>query len=274
MVNYNGTLLKQKQGGFSFENRGFHYGDSLFETLRVREGKIRFVEDHYFRLMASMRMLRMQIPMHFTYEYFHAQLSVLLEALMGQEISRLKCSVFRKDGGRYKPLSNEIEFLIQASAEKGPKKINYTIDLYKDHFVNSGMLSTVKSSDRLLNVLSSLYAEENDLDNCVLLNEKKHLVECSNANLFLVLGNVVKTPPLSDGCIKGVSRKKILEILETHPTYSSEEVSISPFDLQRADEVFLTNVITGVQSVTHFRKKSYATVVGTKLSAAFEALSS
>jgi branched-chain amino acid aminotransferase len=130
----------------------------------------------------------------------------------------------------------------------------------------------LKSSNRLLNVLSSIFAKENDLDNCVLLNEQKNIVEFSNANLFLVQGNHIRTPQLSDGCIKGISRKKVIEILETHTEYTLEETSISSFDLQKADEVFLTNAIIGVQSVTHYRKKKYATEVGTALSKAFDLL--
>jgi branched-chain amino acid aminotransferase len=130
----------------------------------------------------------------------------------------------------------------------------------------------LKSSNRLLNVLSSIFAKENDLDNCVLLNEQKNIVEFSNANLFLVQGNHIRTPQLSDGCIKGISRKKVIEILETHTEYTLEETSISSFDLQKADEVFLTNAIIGVQSVTHYRKKKYATGVGAALSKAFDLL--
>ena len=272
MVNYNGSLLERESCNLSLGNRGFHYGDSLFETLRVKGGRICFLEDHYFRLMASMRMLRMQIPMDFTLEYFELQLRSLLDALSEQEITKLKCSVFRKDGGLYTPTSNEVEFLIQGFSSHHSTKENYVVDLYKDHFVSSGFLSTLKSSNRLLNVLSSIFAKENDLDNCVLLNEQKNIVEFSNANLFLVQGNHIRTPQLSDGCIKGISRKKVIEILEGHAEYTLEETSISSFDLQKADELFLTNAIIGVQSVTHYRKKKYATGVGAALSKAFDLL--
>ena len=118
--------------------------------------------------------------------------------------------------GFYTPITNEIDFLIEAFEGEALKKENYTVDLFKDYYVNSGLLSTVKSSNRLLNVLSSIYANENELDNCVLLNEQKSIVEASNANIFLVKGDSIKTPKLLDGCIKGVARKKIIEIIEKH----------------------------------------------------------
>ena len=66
MINYNGQLYNPSENLLSFANRAFKYGDALFETIKLENGKAIFMEDHYFRLMASMRMLRMEIPMHFT----------------------------------------------------------------------------------------------------------------------------------------------------------------------------------------------------------------
>ena len=73
MVNSNGNLVPSSDAGLSFFNRGFSYGDALFETVKAVGGKLLFWEDHYFRLMASMRLLRMEIPMTFTPEYFADQ---------------------------------------------------------------------------------------------------------------------------------------------------------------------------------------------------------
>jgi branched-chain amino acid aminotransferase len=97
------------------------------------------------------------------------------------------------------------------------------------------------------------------------LNNQKHVVEALNANLFLVKGNVIKTPPLSDGCIKGVMRKQIIDIIKLLPDFTIEESSISPFELQQADELFLTNVIMGIQPITKYRKKEYGNSVAKDL---------
>ena len=78
-----------------------------------------------------------------------------------------------------------------------------------------------------------------------------------NGNLFLVKGTIIKTPPLTDGCLKGVMRKQIIEILKTLSEYDIQETSISPFELQKADELWVTNVITGIQPITKYRKKSF-----------------
>ncbi len=102
----------------------------------------------------------------------------------------------------------------------------------------------------MLNTLASIFADENDLDNCILLNEKKGVVEVTNGNIFVVKGNVVKTPALTEGCIKGIVRIKVIEILFKNKDFTIEETSISPFEIQKADEVFITNAIIGVQPVT------------------------
>ncbi len=68
MINYNGEILPDT-AVLSNSNRGFLYGDGVFETLKVVNGNVLFLEDHYFRLMASMRIVRMQIPADFTLEF-------------------------------------------------------------------------------------------------------------------------------------------------------------------------------------------------------------
>ena len=113
----------------------------------------------------------------------------------------------------------------------------------------------------MLNVLGSVYAKENQFNNCLLLNSNKSIVESLNGNLFLVKDNVIKTPPLEDGCLKGIMRKQVIEIIKKIPDYEFEETSISPFELQKADELFVTNVVHGIQPITSYRKKNFSTVV-------------
>lgn len=262
MVNFNGELLEKENGLLSVDNRGFKYGDALFETIKIINGKPCFLEDHYFRLMASMRMIRMEIPMDFTLEYFEEHVISLFSYYKLNAVSKVRFTVFRKNGGLYLPKQNTIDFVVEAFVGKTEVKEKYSIDIFKDHYVNSGLLSTLKSSNRLLNVLSSIYADENELDNCILLNEAKNVVEASNANVFVIKDKVIATPKLLDGCIKGIARKKIIELLQKQTDYTFEERSISPFELQKADEVFLTNAIVGVQPVTHYKKKQFSTEIG------------
>ena len=262
MVNTNGNILNEADASLPMNNRGFNYGDAVFETIKVSHSKILFWEDHYFRLMASMRILRMEIPMSFTLEFLENEILRLVEQNDQLKVSvRVKLIVFRDSEGLYTPKTNEVSFLISSKTLQNDfYELNdneYRIDLYKDHYLSPSLLSTIKSNNRLINVIGGIYANENGLQNCLLLNTDKYVVEALNSNIFLVKGQIVKTPPLTDGCIKGVMRKQIIEIIKLIPEYTIEEASISPFELQKADELFLTNIISGIQPITNYRKKQF-----------------
>ncbi|MCG2459982.1 aminotransferase class IV [Flavobacteriaceae bacterium F89] len=269
-VNFNGSLLLKDTNFLNHENRGLRYGDALFETLRIINGKIVFWEDHYLRLMASMRILRMEIPMTFTMEFLQEQLlRVILANDMENSPARVRLTVFRNNGGLYLPKSNDVSFIIEASALKDPyytlDPSSYEVALFKDFYVNANKLSTLKTSNKLTHVLGSIFSNENNYDNCLLLNQNKFVVEALNANIFLVVNNTVKTPPIMDGCLNGIIRKKLKEIFTRLGNYAFEESSISPFELQKADELFITNSITGIRPITKFRKKEYSTKVALDL---------
>ncbi len=258
MINFNGRLLEKETAIFTRDNRGFKYGDAVFETMKVLDGNVVFLEDHYFRLMASMRMLRMEIPMTFTMQFLEDEVLKTVQANENMGSARVRLSVFRKDGGLYTPATNQVSFVVEVSELNIVFKPVYEVDLYKDYYVQANLLSTLKTTNRMLNTLASIFRQENGLDNCILINDHKNVVEVVNGNLFLVKGNTITTPPLTDGCIKGIIRKKIIELVEKSKDYTLIEGKISPFDLQKADELFITNTIVGVQPITKYRKSSYS----------------
>src|SRR5690606_3966950 len=154
---------------------------------------------------------------------------------LSQKPARVKLNVHRKSGGLYLPKTNEIEYLIRAVEMEQAFYILdeklCEIELFKDHYINSGLLSTLKTNNKITNILGSIYAKENDYQNCLLLNEKKMVAEALNGNLFMVSGNTIKTPPLSEGCLNGVARKKLIEIIKKLPGFELREEAISPFEL-------------------------------------------
>ncbi len=265
MINFNGEIISRNNLIFNKDNRAFKYGDGVFETLKIQNHKIVFFEDHYFRLMASMRMLRMDIPDEFTLEFLENEILKTTKSNNLDKKSRVRITVFRKDGGYYDPISNKIDFVIEVNELIVKIKQSYSVELFKDFYVYSGLLSTIKTTNRMLNVLASIFASENDYDTCILVNENKQLVEVTHGNIFLVFGKTIITPPLIEGCIKGIIRKKIIEILKKTSEFKIEECAISPFELQKADEFFITNSIINIQSVTKYRKKNYRTKIGNQI---------
>jgi branched-chain amino acid aminotransferase len=242
-------------------NRGFLYGDAVFETVKILDNKVLFLEDHYFRLMASMRILRMSIPMNFTMEFFESQLIMAAQIENIASSARARMSVYRKEGGYYLPENNAVDFLISVSKiENTIYEITtqeYEVDIYKDFYISKQLLSTLKTNNKIIHVTGSIYASENDLQNCLLLNDDKNIVEALNGNIFMFKDNILSTPPITEGCLNGIMRKQILEIAKTIAGITIIESSISPFDLQKADELFITNVIKGIQPITKYRKKEF-----------------
>lgn len=257
----NGEVREGESVELSINNRALNYGDGVFETIRYSFNRLNFWEDHYFRLMASMRLLRMEIPQQFSPEYLEEQLRSCAEANgLSEKAARLKLLVFRKSGGKYTPETNDVDFLITAEPiDHNEYRLNedgLSIDLYKDFYIQPSLLSNLKQIGSAIYTIASVFRKENDLDECVLLNDRKEVVEAISSNLFILKGKEVYTAPLSSGCLKGVMRKQVLEILPKLG-YEVKEEAFSPFELQRADEVFLTNAIKGVQWVESYRKKQY-----------------
>lgn len=258
MINFNGNLVTASNENIE-NNRGFLYGDAVFETIKVLDNKILFLEDHYFRLMSSMRIIRMEIPMVFTLEYLESEILKTTQAL-NLSNARVRLTVYRSGNGKYSPETRTTQYLISAEnthAVYENNMLEYEIELFKDFHVSKHLLSTLKTTNRLINITASIFAEENDYQNCFLINDDKNIIEAINGNVFVVKDNVIATSPISDGCINGIMRKKVIELIKKDDSLQFEERSISPFEIQKADEVFITNVIQGIQSVSKYRKKEF-----------------
>lgn len=267
MINFNGTL--QDNSALYIEtNRGFLFGDAVFETVKIVNSKIVFLEEHYLRLMASMRICRMEIPMLLTMEYFEEQIVSLLQALKIVN-ARVRFTVFRDSEGYYTPNSNDVKFVIMANELNNTfysfSNEPYEVELFKDFHLGKHLLSTIKTNNKMIHTLAGIFAKENDYQNCLLINEDKNIVEAIQANIFMKMGDVISTPPISEGCQNGILRKQIIKLISKNTNIKFEEKPISPFDLQKADELFLTNVIIGIQPITKYRKKMYVNDFATQL---------
>lgn len=270
MFNYNGNITGAGTPVLGHDNRGLKYGDGLFETLRSIGGTLFFWEDHYFRLMASMRILRMEIPMDFTLEFLESEIKRTLGAnALEKAAARVRLTIFRNGGGHYGPTTNTVSYLIETTPLESPFYLvgdgPYEVELFKDFHINRDMLSNLKSTNKILHVVASVYAKENGYANCLLVNSDKMVVEGINGNLFLVQGNSVMTPPLSEGCLDGIIRKKVMEIIQATQGLELIETPISPFALQKADELFLTNSIMGIRPISKYRKKDYGNALAKSL---------
>ena len=259
MINFNGTITDQSDQ--LINNRAFLYGDSVFETLRIIDNKIVFWEDHYFRLMSSMRIIRLDIPDNYTPDFLQKNILKLHKKVSKNGHSRIRINVFRFSEGKYTPDNNKSSFMISCNEISSPEfKINngkYVVDLYKDYYLDNQLISSIKTNNKIINVVASIYAKENGLNNCVLLNKDKMVAEFINSNIFIIKNDQIFTPTIKSGCLNGVLRKNLINILKKS-SYSISERDISTFDLTQSDEVFGTNVIQGLFCVTNYRNKIYS----------------
>ena len=264
MINYNGNL--NNKSSLDLINRAFLFGDSVFETIKIVNNKICFWEDHYLRLMSSLRIIRIEIPILYTPEYFEDQILKTISRVSINFSGRVRLSIFRSGEGLYTPKSMEPTFIIHCFQQDKlffeiESSSSYKVDLFKDYYVNDNLLSNLKTNNKIINVLAAIYSKENEIDNCIILNSKKNVVEFLNGNLFLIKGNTIKTPPLSSGCLRGVMRKKIIDYIKFFDKLSLKEIDISPFELLSADEIWVTNSIKGIIPVTDYRKKSLSNTI-------------
>lgn len=269
MVNLNGEIIAEDQQIFKAGNRAFLYGDQLFETLRYNNGKLIFWEDHYFRMMGAACMLRMEIPIHLNMDFLQSEVLNTIEAndLINHK-ARVRLSLYRTDGGLYAPKGNTMEYLIEVEPIVfeffNADAIGAKIDVFYDHAKPRQVLSNIKGGNSMVSVLSAIYAKENNLTESIILNDNAVICETTASNIFIVKNGTIYTPPIDSGCVEGIIRKKIIENCNDWG-YTIEEKEMKPFELIKADEVFLTNAIKGVQWVESYKNKKYQNEVSSDI---------
>ena len=194
MINYNENFINKSESDLL--NRGFLYGDSVFESIKIINNNIIFWEDHYMRLMSSMRIIRIEIPQTYTPNFFKLQILSTISKIDSVFTGRVRLTIFRNGAGYYTPNSMSPSFIINCSAIGSENfEVNeseFKVDLFKDYYIQNDLLSNLKTNNKLINVLAGIYANENNLDNCILLNNKKNVAEFLNGNLFIVHENKIK----------------------------------------------------------------------------------
>lgn len=259
-INLNGKLYDSSEPIFGVNNRAFRYGDALFESIRVVNGKPCFIEDHFKRLKEGMKLLKMLPSSSFTYQDFSQQIEELIKENNITEGGRVRITVFRNEGGFYIPKTNEKSYLIEANEfthnEYTLNSKGLAVDTYSEILKPKTSLSKIKSCNSLQYVLAGIYAKEKKLDECLLMNENNRICESISANVFLYKSGSLYTPALEEGCVAGVMRRQIIDVAKDLKI-NVFEATISIGNLLYADELFLSNATKGIQWVGSFRQKRY-----------------
>ncbi|MBB2145498.1 4-amino-4-deoxychorismate lyase [Pedobacter sp. LMG 31464] len=256
-------------------NRGFKFGDGLFESMRMCNGKLQFAEQHADRLRAGMKALKME-GYALLDEYFLRQKTAeLLKKNKFNGNVRFRLTIYRDGEGLYTPQSNKAGYLLESIPLEQPQyelnKKGLIIDVYDEITKSINKLANYKTSNALLYVMAGLFQKQHRLDEALILNQNGFLCESTSSNVFVVYQKQIYTPALSEGCVAGVMRSVVLQLAKTHDL-SLIEAQINPEILNEAEEVFVTNASSGIRWVMGYGKKRYFNEVSKGLSAKLNGL--
>ncbi len=268
-INFNGRIIPSGQPVLTADNRGFRYGDGIFETMAVKDGRIRLGRYHFERLMSGAALLQFTTTPLFTPEILTTEVLELCRMNGHSASGRVRLVVFRGDGGFADADAGLFPNYIIQSWPLAPENDAFnekawSIDLFPEGRKSCDPFSNLKSNNYLLYTLAALYAQKNGLDDSLVLNSQGRIADSSIANLFYLKGNCIYTPALSEGCVAGVMRRYLVESLPA-AGFAVREKETTIEDLESAEEVFLTNALKGIRWVGRWGHVTWGSVLTRKV---------
>jgi branched-chain amino acid aminotransferase len=258
-LSFNGKIMPADEPLLLATNRGYRYGDGLFETMKVVDGNIQLANYHFERLFSGLLLLKFEVPKLFTADILQEEIIRLCKKNNCEGLSRVRLSVFRGNGGLYDE-DKALQYIIECwPLNESVNKLNengLVTDIYPDAAKSCDKFSNLKSANFLTYNMAAQFAKENKLNDCFVLNTFGKIADSTIANVFIIRDETILTPPLSEGCIAGVMRKYLLQKF-AEAGLKHKEMPLTIGDLENADEIFLTNAIKKVQWVKQFREKRY-----------------
>jgi branched-chain amino acid aminotransferase len=268
-VNLNGELANAHQPLIAVQNRAFRYGDGLFETMKCVNGAIALQHLHFERLFTGMNQLMFQIPGWFTTEFLTRQILQLISANNHQSVSRIRLMVFRGSGGLYDANLAEFNFLIESfPLPASAVNEDLVIGVYDKARKSQDLFSSIKSNNFLPYTVAAHHARNAGWHDAIILNTSDRVADSTISNVFIIKNNIISTPALSEGCVAGVMRRFLLGKLSA-AAYQVNEAGITPEALYAADEVFLTNAVSGIRKVKTAGDRHYSFHLTTQLAQEF-----
>ena len=246
----NGRILPERDAHLSPLDRGFTLADGLFETMVALGEKVFRLRDHLTRLRRGAGVLHLELPPE----------AELLEAVLetlgrnGRDMSVVRLTATRGvNPGRGLDVSPGVAptIVIRVTPWSGPaialpQGLSAIVSTIRRNDLSP--LSRIKSLSYVEAVMARLEARRSGADDAVLCNTRGLLTGGASSNIFAIIGSALVTPPEEDGVLAGVARRTVLEEVEALRLPAAER-SMTPDDIVGAEEVFLTNVVTGVVPV-------------------------
>lgn len=259
-INFNGEIYQEDEKLLTIANRGYRYGDGIFETMRMSRGKLNFADLHADRLQSGMKTLKIEGYSQLDAYFLKDKTEELCKRNKILQNARFRLTIYRNAGGLYTPDQNKNGYSLEVSPLDSPYyDINtkgLILDVYEDIPKAVNRLSNLKTCNALTYVMAGLYKKHHKLDEAFILNQHGFLCEAISANVFIVYEGNLYTPALSEGCVGGVMRQVVMQLAQKNDL-KVVEAQINPEILNMAEEVFLTNATKGIQWVMGFNRKRY-----------------
>jgi branched-chain amino acid aminotransferase len=259
-ISINGKIIPASKPVLQADNRGYRYGDGLFETMKMVNGQLILEKYHFERLFGGLKLMQYKISSLFTAARLRKEILALCKKNSCTDLARIRLSVFRGNGGLYDETKG-LQYLIECwplnASFNQLNKNGLDIDIYPHAQKSCDLFCNLKSANYLPYVMAAQYAKANKLNDCLINNVKGHIADATIANIFMVKNNLVITPSLSEACVNGVMRRYLIEKLRVSRNFELREGVVTKNDLETFDEVFLTNAMNGIRWVKSFRNKVY-----------------
>ncbi len=258
-LNFNGKLLPENSLIASADNRSLRYGDGLFETILYKNSQFILLDEHLGRLWEGMQLMQFECPKQFTKNYIITELQNLVDKNK-LTTARVRLTVIRGDGGLYDAINHKPNLILQCwplANEQGLLNINgLQLCIYRDARKSCDAFSNIKHNNYLPYLMGALFAKKNKCNDAVILNQHLRICDSTIANIFIIKDQVIYTPSLAEGCIKGILRQYLLKQLPALG-FKINEIEINEEILMNAEEVFLSNSIYNIRWVASINDKNY-----------------
>jgi branched-chain amino acid aminotransferase len=247
----NGHFLPAEAPHLSVSTPAYKWGEGLFETMKVIDGRILLKDFHFERLFSSLPILEMKLDVDA--DWLADFVIALCDKNNCLQAARVRLSVYRQS-------EQEAGWVIEASPLPPENSIwneqRWQVGIYPHACKSRDAFSYLKTTNYLPYAMAGRYAKSMNWGEALVLNNEGHICDGSKSNIFILLQGQIITPSIDQGCISGVMRRYIFEnasqlllpLIESNLTIEM---------LRSAEEVFLTNAIIGIQSVHHFEGKLY-----------------
>ncbi len=259
-INFNGKIIESNIPIIAAQNRGFRYGDGIFETIKYKNKHLILIEEHIERLWKGMLMLHFEAPKLFIKEKLINEILLLLKKNK-LDAARVRLTIVRGNGGLFDAENHQPNYIIETlplGEQNGLWNENgLQLCIYKDAKKSIDAFSNLKTNNYLPYLMGAIFAKQQLCNDALILNTNGNICDSTIANIFFIKDEIIYTASLAEGCVAGVMRQWLIQTLISN-YYDVKEISITKNDLLQADEIFLSNSIYNIRWVAGLEKVNYS----------------